>query len=637
MNSKALIAIIVVAAVAIGGGAFLMMNGGDDPDIRYELNGGINSPSNPSTYSDTGIVLADPTKEAYTFDGWYLESNFVNKVTTVNKSADKITLYAKWTPISYNITYVMQIDGCNNSNPTTGTAEDRIDLEPLAYPLFKFRSWYTSEDLSESSAVKTVNGVRSDITLYAGWDDVSGTGYYYDVTYSINSQSFYSEWIMLFYGFDGENYLCESMWTVGAPVLIGPDAYSAFTSKWGDDSDENGEFLGTKTVTTIDGTKTLNIYKLVEDGTDQIIYSDSTGTPYIIELTIDGISMTLTLKDHAEIDVEDTATISIATGSGVTSVSGAGTYKVGDSVTISVKGVSGTYRGLSFDGASVFTDERTFTMDVCSDITFYALCEDEYGLSAPDDVRNAQWVVKDDADQSVLAKGTGNPCVVKLPENRSCTATVTGTDSKGKSYSYTTDVVTGSQYTRTYDWTFNGKTYGFTITGLLYDYQEYKHTDEGKRRSQQTQSWDTHFVTYNDDLVLMIADYLSKQSASMSQTQRANFVLRFVQEGIPYAYDIDTKGVDEYWKYPLETLYDGKGDCEDTSILYAAIMKDMGYEVALLWYEDHVAVGVALTDCSGTYYDKNGYKFFYCETTSTGWSAGQIPQKYNTAKVFIVN
>ena len=123
----------------------------------------------------------------------------------------------------------------------------------------------------------------------------------------------------------------------------------------------------------------------------------------------------------------------------------------------------------------------------------------------------------------------------------------------------------------------------------------------------------------------------------MSPTQRANFVLRFVQEGVPYAYDIDTKGMSEYWKYPLETLYDGKGDCEDTSILYAAIMKDMGYDVALLWYEDHVAVGVALTDCSGTYYDKNGHKFYYCETTSTGWSAGQIPQKYNTAKVFIVN
>ncbi len=636
MNSKALVAIIVVAAVAIGGGTFLVMSGGDDPDIRYELNGGVNAPSNPSTYSDTGITLADPTKASYTFDGWYLESNFINKVSVVDKNSEKITLYAKWTPIAYNITYVVQFDGCKNTNPTTGTAEDEINLEPLAYPLFEFKSWYTSEDLSESSAVKTLYGVKSDITLYAEWDDLSGTSYYYDVTFSNGSLSIDGEAIMSLYEFDDDRYLSEWFMGIESPEYVGPDAWTAYSSEWDDDLDDSGEYLGTKTVTTIDGTKTLNLYKLVEDDAEQIMHCDSTGIPYTIDLTSGGLSITLTLKDRANIEVEDTATISIVTGTGVTSVAGAGTYKVGDSVTISVKGVSGTYRGLSFDGAAVFTDERTFTMNACSDITFYALCEDEYGLGAPDNVSSAKWVVKDDADMSTLASGTGNPCVVKLPENRSCTATVTGKDSSGKSYSYTTDVLTGSYYKKSYEWTFNGRTYGFQITASLYDYQEYKHTDEGNRRSQKTQSWDTHFVTYKEDLIVQIAEYLSGQSSSMNQTQRANFVLRFVQEGIPYAYDKDTRGVSEYWKYPLETLYDGKGDCEDTSILYAAIMKAMGYKVALLWYEDHVAVGVVLSNCNGSYYNMDGDKYYYCETTNTGWSAGQIPDKYDTAKVFIV-
>lgn len=39
--------------------------------IEYHLDGGVNNPSNPITYEkDSGdIVLADPSKEGYTFDG----------------------------------------------------------------------------------------------------------------------------------------------------------------------------------------------------------------------------------------------------------------------------------------------------------------------------------------------------------------------------------------------------------------------------------------------------------------------------------------------------------------------------------------------------------------------------------------
>jgi hypothetical protein len=49
----------------------------------------------------------------------------------------------------------------------------------------------------------------------------------------------------------------------------------------------------------------------------------------------------------------------------------------------------------------------------------------------------------------------------------------------------------------------------------------------------------------------------------------------------------------EYPKYPLETLVEKKGDCEDQSILAAALLAAMGYEVALLILPIHVALGVA--------------------------------------------
>ena len=66
--------------------------------ITYELNGGINSADNPSTYSEGGSFdLAIPTKEDYMFAGWFTDPEFKNFVTEIKaNSVGDITLYAKW-------------------------------------------------------------------------------------------------------------------------------------------------------------------------------------------------------------------------------------------------------------------------------------------------------------------------------------------------------------------------------------------------------------------------------------------------------------------------------------------------------------------------------------------------------------
>jgi len=55
----------------------------------------------------------------------------------------------------------------------------------------------------------------------------------------------------------------------------------------------------------------------------------------------------------------------------------------------------------------------------------------------------------------------------------------------------------------------------------------------------------------------------------------ADYVLAFIQEAADYRYDSDAFGEDEYWQYPIETLYRGYGDCEDTSILGAAVCSQL--------------------------------------------------------------
>jgi len=56
-------------------------------------------------------------------------------------------------------------------------------------------------------------------------------------------------------------------------------------------------------------------------------------------------------------------------------------------------------------------------------------------------------------------------------------------------------------------------------------------------------------------------------------TEFAKFALSFVQGGISYA--LDQPGF-EYPLYPLETLVDKKGDCEDTTILYVSLLRAQG-------------------------------------------------------------
>lgn len=69
--------------------------------VSYQLDGGINTISNPRFFSfgTESIVLIDPIKEGYTFDGWYLDATYTNAFDSSNLPSEDILLYAKWTEI----------------------------------------------------------------------------------------------------------------------------------------------------------------------------------------------------------------------------------------------------------------------------------------------------------------------------------------------------------------------------------------------------------------------------------------------------------------------------------------------------------------------------------------------------------
>ena len=185
---------------------------------------------------------------------------------------------------------------------------------------------------------------------------------------------------------------------------------------------------------------------------------------------------------------------------------------------------------------------------------------------------------------------------------------------------------------KTYAWIYGSDGYDMQLNLSAKQYYQYKYN--GVDRSPEYYDEARGFVTVNDPAVVEVAGKLASIASArgFSQIERANFVLSFVQS-IDYSYDNVSAGQNEYWRYPLETLYDQTGDCEDTSILYAAIMEAMGNDAILLLLPGHMATGLSCPGASGSYYSFESKSYYYCESTGPGWEIGDVPPEMRNVEV----
>lgn len=156
----------------------------------------------------------------------------------------------------------------------------------------------------------------------------------------------------------------------------------------------------------------------------------------------------------------------------------------------------------------------------------------------------------------------------------------------------------------------------------------------------------------NDYLIDVIASDLNEMAIAdeLDCRDRAGLALRFVQS-LTYARDIDMAPYGEYPRYPVETLFDQGGDCEDTSILLAAILLKMDYDVALLFFDelDHMGLGIYFPEEAGIkmygnswIHDDNGdgyggedeRRYWYLDT-SGGHSIGWCPDEYMPTSAYV--
>ena len=108
-----------------------------------------------------------------------------------------------------------------------------------------------------------------------------------------------------------------------------------------------------------------------------------------------------------------------------------------------------------------------------------------------------------------------------------------------------------------------------------------------------------------------------------SQLDAVNCILNWVQTGFEYEYDDKVWGEDRAF-FPEESLYYPYCDCEDRSILFTRIIRDLlGLKCILIYYPGHLAAAVELTEAhnAGDYIEYNGHRFYISDGTIIGYGA----------------
>ena len=127
---------------------------------------------------------------------------------------------------------------------------------------------------------------------------------------------------------------------------------------------------------------------------------------------------------------------------------------------------------------------------------------------------------------------------------------------------------------------------------------------------------------------------LQKAIEGKSEYVAVDMLLNFVQTGFGYSSDMDQFGY-ERPLYPDETFFYPYCDCEDRSILFSCLVRELvGLDVVLLSYPSHVSTAVRFNEnVKGDYLVIDNQKYYICEPTwVSGAPAGLCPDQFKDKK-----
>jgi len=138
--------------------------------LFFESNGGTEiNPVTTSFFSSSLPAPQAPVKEHYSFAGWYLEESFENLYVFNLPIIQDMTLYAKWVPVEYTMTFE------TNNGSTVSSISRTVEQLSIIKPDnptkdgHQFIGWYLDEAFLELYTFSAP--IHSNVTLYAKWEE----------------------------------------------------------------------------------------------------------------------------------------------------------------------------------------------------------------------------------------------------------------------------------------------------------------------------------------------------------------------------------------------------------------------------------------------------------------------------------
>lgn len=150
----------------------------------------------------------------------------------------------------------------------------------------------------------------------------------------------------------------------------------------------------------------------------------------------------------------------------------------------------------------------------------------------------------------------------------------------------------------------------------------------------------------NQPQLLHLIDSLQQiqYTKQLGKTEFANAIVKMVQD-IPYSYIMSGSCTERTRDHdcvpnqkfgltsPIEFLYTLKGDCDSRTVLLYCLLQHFGFDTLIMISKEYLHSVIAVSiPVGGDYIIHKDQKFYFWETTNTGWEAGILPPEMKNTK-----
>jgi uncharacterized repeat protein (TIGR02543 family) len=181
MSKKVLSSVLIIILALVLGVSLVACNDTEEPPltkytITFDSNGGSEVASISGHSGKAISAPAEPTRDKYTFGGWYADAELQYGYTISVMPEKNLKLYAKWNPEQYTVQFNL-----NYTDSTIYQTQDIAYGETAVKPNtpvrkgYDFVDWYATQD-NAGDAFDFDTIIEEPMVLYAKWNETITVG-----------------------------------------------------------------------------------------------------------------------------------------------------------------------------------------------------------------------------------------------------------------------------------------------------------------------------------------------------------------------------------------------------------------------------------------------------------------------------